>query len=404
MTFSTKANSEAVMQQSSGTGGGSQATDAQWQDWNTYYFGLIDASEKQATRKDGSVVEGKVVKKVAATGILNFIVDVGTQPQPDSSYDSKVAPPQNGEENSAEELEHIKKYPNNYYFWEDGKRRQGKPERPRQEYLFGYDFPEIMVDWTKHPIEDLHKLGTKPLRVTYNGSFTQGGAIHFGKTLRFDPHWQTGKISANSPLYKIADKSRLATEFEESGYDLGVLVQSACKWDLSMSRTEKDGKTYYNTDIKNPTEITEVKAGGMTITVEQQIPECDVPFTGVLMNGGEYPDDAMDMVLSKRELMAVLPRAVQFQPNAQKAADFWLGTAFEGSDLQKALEARKGEQVGGGSGNPSSQDPQQPQSEGVGQTPSGQAKQAETTREEPVQKAQNQYNEPPLDFSDEIPF
>lgn len=397
MTFSTKANSEAVMQQSGGNGGGNQATDAQWQDWNNYYFGLIDSAEKPATRKDGSVIAGKFVKKLTGVGILNFIVDCGTQPQPDSSYDSKVAAPQNGEENSAEELEHIKKYPNNYYFWEDGKRKQGKPERAKQEYLFGYDFPEVMVDWSQHPIEALQKLGEKPLRVTYNGSFTQGGAVHFGKTLRFDPHWQTGKISANSPLYKIADKSRLAGQFEEQGYDLGVLVGSSCKWDLSMSRSEKDGKTYYNTDIKNPSEITEVKAGGMTITVEQQIPECSVPFTGVLMNGGEYSDDAMDMVLSKRELMSVLPRAIQFQPNAEKAPDFWLGTAFEGSDLQKALEARKGESVGG---NSSPQAPQQAPSKQPEQTPAAPVKQAP----EPVQKAQNKYNEPPMDFDDCIPF
>lgn len=332
MTFSTKQNNVQSPAQEGGN-----IDNSQWEAWNEYYFGLIDQAATPVKNKSGEVVEGKTAKKVTEVGLLKLIVDLGTQPQEDSLYDSKVAPPKEGEELSAEEQAHINKYPNNYFQWVDGKRMQGKPERPTQEYAFFYDFPSIMVDWSKHPIEALHHLGVKPLRVSYNGSFSKGGNIMLGKHLRLNPHWKTGVLSAKNPISKIAEKSGLLSKFEAEEYDLGVLADSACKWELTIERYVNGDRTYFNERIKDPAEITEVKAGSVTISVEQQIPECDVEFMGILLNGMDYTPEMLEMLTHKRELMAVLPQSTSFQPNAQKNPDFFLGVNWEECDLCKAL-------------------------------------------------------------------
>lgn len=385
MTFSTKANT----QQANGVpsaGEGSSTTPEQWKEWDDYYYGLLSGKEQQATRKDGSVIEGKFFKKANLVGQLKFILDIGTQPQSDSVYDSKVALPQEGEEYSEEELAHMKKFPDNKYFWEDGKRKQSKTERPTQEYVFMFDFGKIMVDWTKHPLPNLQKLGVKPLRVSYNGSFTKNGSIVLGKTLAFKPHYKTKKLSPNNPIMKIANSCGVLQEFESNDYDLGVLVDCACKWEVFLEKREYEGKTYYQTSIKNHSEITEVEAGDVTITREQQIPACPTEFMGILMNGGEYTDEMLELVSNKRELMAVLPRSEKFKPSPIKYPDFELGVDWKESDLCKALEsylAKKGESKTTPPKQEDKQEPKQP-----------------VKKEEP--KTTNA--EPPMDFDSDIPF
>ena len=341
MGFSTKANTAQANGNTGGaTEGGSSTTPEQWDAWNEYYEGLFSGDWKAATRKDGSVIEGKFFKKANLVGKLKFILDIGYQPQADSVYDSKAAAPKDGEEYSSEELEHLKKFPDNAFYWEEGKRKQSKPERPTQEYIFQYDFGKTMVDWTKHPLPNLQRLGLKPLRVSYNGSFSKGkDNIVLGKTLAFKPHYKTKKLSPNNPIMKIAASSGVASSFEQNEYDLGALVDSACKWNVFLEKREYEGKKYYQTVIKNHSEITEVEAGDMVITVEQQIPECPTEFMGILMNGGEYTDEMMENIVHKREMMAVLPRSTTFKPSPIKFPDFELGVSYEGSDLEKALTA-----------------------------------------------------------------
>jgi hypothetical protein len=384
--FSTKQNNTQVTNNTNST-----VTDEEWGVWNEYYWGLIDSKETPAKRKSGEVVPNKFVKKTNEVGLLKMIVDCGTQPQPDSEYDSKVEAPEKGSEGlSHEEEVHIQKFTDNYFFWgEDGKRKQGKPERPTQEYVFFYDFPNIMVDWTKHPIEGLHRLGEKPLRVSVNGSFSRDGKVLLGRHLRLEPHFKTNKLSPNNPIFKIAEKSRLGSEFEVSGYDLGVLVDSACKWDLILEKNISNDRMFFNTVIKDPAEITEVKAGNITVTVEQQIPECPTTFMGILMNGGDYPDEALEIISHRRELMTTLPLSKQFQPNAKKFPDFWLGVDWKSSDLCKALEAYTGSQT---NSEEPKEEAKQPQGE-VNKHP---------VKEPTVQVTQ--HKEPPMDFDDDIPF
>ena len=338
MAFSTKSNNTQTQP---------TASPEEWKAWSDYYYSLFDVKEEPAKAKDGSVIPNRFVKKTPMVGICKLIVDLGTQPQEDSVYTSKVAPPKSGEELSEEEKEHLKKFPNNYFFWDEkGVRMQGKPENPCQEYAISYDFPNIMVDWTKHPIEKLHKLGVKPLRVSYNSVYVQkGGTITLGRHLRLNPNLRTKQLSPNNPIYKLAYASNVGAQFEQEGYDLGVLVDTACKWDLSVTRVEKDDRTFFYEKIVNPTEITEVHAGNITVTVEQQIPECPTEFMGVLMNDAPeaYTPEMLDIISNRRDLMAVLPRTTTFKPSPIKYPDMVLGVAWEDTALCKALQAHSPE-------------------------------------------------------------
>lgn len=404
MGFSTKANTEAALGNSETGATGSSSTPEQWKEWDEYYFGLIKGEAKQSVRKDGSEVEGKTYKKTTSVGILKAIFDLGTQPQQDSSYDSKCALPEEGEDYSAEEREHMKKFPTNDFVWEDGKRKQTKPERPAQEYVFMYDFPKIMVDWTKHPLEDMQRLGVKPLRVSYNGSFTKGGVTYLGKNLRLTPHWQTKKLSPNNPIMKIASSSRLLKEFEDSSYDLGTLVESACKWEVFLEKRVVDNKTYFQPVIKNHSEITEVDAGDVVVTIEQQIPQCDTEFVGVLMNGGDYPDNVLEVISHRKELMSVLPRSTTFYPNKVKAPDFTLGVSWEESDLCKALTAyleKNGKDApkASNTSSPESEVNTQPKKEVVSKA----STQAPVTKESVAEKAE-EFEGDGYDFDTDVPF
>ncbi len=378
MSFSTKSTTQPTSSESN-------TSPEQWEAWYDYYYGLFGGTEKQSTRKDGSVIDNQFFKKSNLVGINKGIIDIGTQKQRDSLYDSKCALPEEGEENSAEELAHMEKYKGNYFIWEDGKRKQGKPEQPAQEYVLLFDFPKVMIDWTKHPIEAMHRLGTKPLRVSVNGSFYDHASekMVLGKRLALKPHWKTKKLSPNNPLMKIAGSCGVAQEFEASEYDLGTLVGAACKWDVTVTTNKEKGRVY-NPDIKNHSEITEVVAGDMTITVEQQIPECNSEFIGILMNEGEYPDDTMEYLSHKNEILNVLPNSVKYQPSPEKYPDFYLGVEWEESDLCKAL--------------------------GEYQKKSGSSKTAakekatEQPKRESVKESKPVQSEPPMDFCEDIPF
>lgn len=315
-------------------GGGVTITDAQWKEWNDYLYNLTDAKETE-------IKTNKFLKSKSAIGILNFIMDVGYQPQEDGEYDSKVAPPSGDEDNSPEELEVIEKWPSNYFRWvEDNgvkKRKQYSPQRPEQEYAFFYDFPKIVIDWAKHPNPEMHQWGKKPLRVSYNGRFKRGDMQAFARTLPFRLDHKTKTLGPKNPILVIAKASGVAEEFVNSGYDLGVLAKSACKWTLEFSRNVSGDKVFYNTAIKTPTLVEDVSTDEVTITREQQIPACDVEFVGVHFNGESYNQSDLDYIKNRRELIEVVKRAKSYKPSPVKYPDFVLGCDFYDSKLAKAL-------------------------------------------------------------------
>ena len=378
-----------------------------YSDWNQLSYDVIDGKEQKSTRKDGSVREGVVFKKKKMVGILASIIDIGLQPQKDADYDSKCkehgtvdGTPQDSDTGivpdgySEEEKAHVAKFKNNYFQTVDGKRKQFKPERPQQEYAFYFDFYKAPVDWTKHPVEALHELGVKPLRVCYNGHYENRnqGIDVLSRNLRLEPHWQTGKLSPNNPIYKMAVAMDVEEGFSKE-YDLGELVEGACFFDVYVEKNSSGGKDYINYEIKNFSEVVDIEAGDTTITREQQIPEVTEPFIGVHFNGAveDYDELSLKIVRSRmnHELKSVLPNATAFQPNAIKAPDFWLGCNWEDSGLCKALD-----KLGGNTSTkptPSSSS----QSDVVTKTdrPSGSSNAPKVVAQEPVD-----------DFDDNIPF
>ena len=326
-------------------GNSNNASDEDWGAWNTYLHELVGDTENPVAGKSGQFVREKTY-----VGILNFIMDMGFQPQKDGEYDTKCALPEDHQEYSEEELAHLAKYPTNDFIWVDDKgvrkRKQTSPKRPEQEYAFFFDFPEITVDWTKHPIEDLHHLGQKPLRVSYNGKFGKSDALVFGRTLPFNVDYKTNTLSEKNPINKIARAMSLGQEYAQSGYDLGVLAGKACKWTVRSTKRVVNDKTYYNTDIKDSSKIEAVSAGGITITVEQQIPECGVSFVGVPLDDGSYDEDILTYIKNRKELLAVVQRATSFKPSPVKFPDFVLGKDFKDTALCKALNLMEGGEQG----------------------------------------------------------
>jgi hypothetical protein len=319
------------------SGSDSGVSTEQWNEWSEYLHTLIKADDVPVAGK-----KGKTTRTKTQVGILNFIMDMGFQPQADGQYDTKCALPLDGEDYSQEELDHIAKYPTNDFIWvtdDNGvrKRKQTAPKRPEQEYAFFFDFPEVMVDWAKNPNEDMHKLGQKPLRISYNGRFGKIGQLVFNRTLPFTIDFKTKVLGSKNPIYKIADKMGVAQAFESSGYDLGVLAGRACKWSVISEKNVSGDKTFYNLTIKDASKIEEVVAGDIKITVEQQIPKCDVEFVGVHFNAESYDSDTIEYIKNRKELVEVVQRATSFKPSPVNHPDFIIGCEFKDSGLAKAL-------------------------------------------------------------------
>lgn len=334
MTFSMKP--DVVTSKPSAT---SNITDDQWEEWNQYYWSLFDSKEVQAQNSKGVVREGVVQKRKKYVAVCKGIVDLGLQPQQDASYEWKGESGK-GDDLSEDEKAHIVKYPDNYFKDVDGKRMQFKPERPTQEFAIYFDVPKIEVDWSKHPIDALKSLGKKPLRVCYNGyiRIDSKNIEDFRKHLRFRPAYQTGKLSPNSPLMKMATALNVSEEYSKE-YDIGVFANQAMNVTLVA---EKAKDRYFEEIIVDFSEISDVEVGGNVFTREQQIPECNSEFMGVLLNGGQYSEDVLNWVSHRKELNCVLPRATAFQPNAKKNPDFWLGVNWEDSSLKKELDKLQG--------------------------------------------------------------
>ena len=379
--------------QTSGTGGQSSATPEQWDQWNDLQWNLLDAKEEPVTKKDGSVVEGAVKKVKKVVGIPRVIVDCGLQPQQDAFYDWKgeAGEGDTPEGYSEAEKAHVAKYPDNYFKTVDGKRLQFKPERPTQEVAIYVDFPKLLEDYSQHPNDKLHEMGKQPLRICLNGYFKDNnrGFEGFARQFKFAPHWQTGKLSPNSPISKLAKSLGVSAEFESSGYDFDKLGEGAAFFEIVC--TKRNG--YINFEIKSHSEIIDIEVGDQVITRESQIPEIATPFKTLMINQESYEDKGLvEWINYKRELKAVLPKMKSFQPNAIKSPDFWLGCDWENTNLKKELDSLSG----------SSQTSQQSSSSSEGNQSSEESK--------PVQEASGEQKEdskpsgpmsPPIDFDDD---
>jgi len=376
------------------SGNQSSATPEQWDAWNTLQWNLLGSKEEPVTKKDGSVVEGALKKVKKAVGIPRVIIDCGLQPQKDAEYDWKGVAGEGDSPDgySDEEKAHVAKYADNYFKTVDGQRKQYKPERPTQEVAIYIDFPKLLVDYSQHPNENLHELGEQPLRECINGYFkdTKSGYEGFSRKFKFDPHWKTGKLSPNSPLYKLAKSLGVAEEFESSGYDFDVLGKGAAMFEVVC--TKRNG--YVNFEIKGHSEIIDIEAGDQVITRESQIPEIAAPFKTLMINQSSYEDkELVKLINYKKELKVTLPEMVAFQPNSVKNPDFWLGCNWEDTKLKKELDSLS----------EASQASQQAQSSSEGNESSKESKAPEKAVVN-ASKPVDSLPEEDIDFNDDIPF
>lgn len=361
MSFSMKPTVQA-------TNGTSNISNDEWNSWNEYLWSCIEGDEV--------IIDGKKVKSEEYQGVVNYILDLGYQPQSDAEYDTKFALPTGDEENSAEELAHIDKYPTNYFKWvDDGgvrKRKQCRPQRPEQEVAISLDFPEVLVDYSKHPVSSSSTPDVKPLRVSLNGWYKDNkrGIEDFTRHIAVRLN-REGKLSDKNMLYKIADKGGVLQQFIDSEYDLGSLVQATSWWSLKAVMTDQG---FLNLSVKDPSKL---KRNETPMKV-------DVPFVGILLNGGEYPADNLKHIRSEHK--KVLARATSFKPSPEKYPDFVLGCDWLDSDLSKALEATQ----------------KSPKSEG--KQPQEEAPKAAQKAVQEQSTASEPEPEDGFDFEDDIPF
>lgn len=309
----------------------SKISPEKWEVWNNYLDSLVEGDEISD--------KGKLIKTTSVIGVVNLIVKAGYQKQEDTELDSTAAPPKEGEEHSSEELEVLKKFKNNTFKWVDGKRKVYLPQKPQEEYIVCIDIPDIMVDFGKHPsVEGDYVEDLKPLRISLNGKYK--GEVNRHIVIRKDGRGNVVPLKDKHLLYKIAKAGGVLQKFIDSGYDLGVLAGLACKWELEYIKSPgKEGAVFHRIEAKDPSKIEDVKAGKTVITREEQIPDCPIPFTGILLNDEDgYSEDALKML--RVEHIKLLEGCTSFKPSPDKHPDFVLGIDWEDTDLCKALKAR----------------------------------------------------------------
>ena len=315
--------SKKVATQSTGTAVSSDA----WGVWNEIVWNTLDVTPTVNAA-------GKEVKEADVIGVLNFIMELGNLPQDNASMKSDLPVPAEGVENSPEELDKMEKYPSNYFEWvteyDNGKKKTVRkvfwPLNPQQALVLAVDFPSLALDYGQHPAnEDGAASDVKPMRIDYNGKFKD----NFERNVINSVNWKTGEFSAGDIKYKITTACGNTAEYkaDHSKYEdkgLANLVQATCNWTVVMTKNEKDGNVYYNTKIKNPSAIQDIKTRKDNYTVSQQLEDnkCDVPFCGILFDDPVESYEKADLQQIRTFWLQEAQKAVWFDKNA--------GTSREG--------------------------------------------------------------------------
>lgn len=395
MTFSKKVGEQTNPQSNGASGMDSDAKKA----WNEYQFSCFKAKEKE-------VKGGKLRKEKQLIGVVNFIMDLGTPPSADSEWDTKCALPVGDEEYSQEELEWKEKNPSHDFIWtnewdDNAKgtvrvRKQTSPSYPAQEFGVAVDFPQILIDYSKHPNSQTDKEDIRPLRISLNGNFHH----KFNKPIVFDGSYKP--VSENNLIYKICSAAGKDKELVESKFDIGVAAEAVCNFTVRLDLTE-DGGLFPTANKPSPVE--DIDVAGVELSAEQQIESVmkDAPlspFVGILLNDQEYTDSMLGML--GNDAYGYVKRASMSKTfnisgisKAGNAYSFDKGVDYQGSDFQKAYDKFKGTSS---TDNTSQNTPVEGKPEKVSNpTPK---------KETPPQTSSTDsgMGDEGLDFSDEVPF
>lgn len=259
---------------------------------------------------------GTQKKAKAMIGIISGIIDLGLQAQEDAKMEWK------GDEASA--LEELEKNPAQYF--ETLPNDKGVPTRykrwkvkPCQQVAFTVDFPSIMINQGQFFGDENAK--EHPLRLLLNGEFylkdigkVVGKPYNIKEVRNDDGSWS---FKSNTQIYKMASAVDV---LDEKGYFkphmIGKLLGKAALFEVQVYLQESGGKHYLNEKIKLSGQVPDVMV--------PMIPELGAEYIyGVNFKGEQDPE--------------ILKNLRQSVLNTMKLAQ-----NFQGSDIQKALEAARG--------------------------------------------------------------
>lgn len=256
---------------------------------------------------------GTQKKAKAMIGIISGVIDLGLQVQEDAKMEWK------GDE--ASEAEELAKNPEQYF--ETLPNDKGVPTRykrwkvkPCQQVALTVDFPSIMLNQGQFfGDEDAQE---HPLRMMLNGEFYMkevgkivGKPYNIKEVKQTDGTWG---FKNNTQLYKLA----AATDcLNDQGHFkpnmIGKLLGKAALFEVQVFLKENDGKHYLTEKVKLSGQVPDV----MVPMIPELAPEY---IYGVNFKGVQDPK--------------ILKQLRQSVTNTMKLAQ-----NFEGSDIQKALEA-----------------------------------------------------------------
>ncbi len=322
---------------------GSVVSSDEWAAWNELQWSALDVPSSVNS-------SGKEIKEMDVIGTVKFIMELGNLPQDDASMESKEAKPVEGEEHSKEELAKLEKFPNNYYKWvkEWDNNSQGFKEvrrifwaqKPQEALVIAVDFQSLAIDYGKHPAVDGDAEDIRPLRIDYNGKFKES----FERNIINEVNWKTGLFTPKDIKYQITTAIGNTAEYQADSHDLAYLVDATCNWRVVMTKNVNDGKTYYNTKIKTPTAIQDVKTRKDNYTVAEQIEDniCTSEFCGILFDGAAEDYTKADLQQIRPFWLAEAQKAEEFDKNKgtkREANGTWLeGMDYADSGLAKAIK------------------------------------------------------------------
>ncbi len=321
---------------------GSAISSDDWSKYNELEWNLLDVNPVKDAK-------GKETKTATLIGVLNFVAELGTQPQAPFSMVSTTAPPQNGEDMSVAEIERLKKFKSNWFEWVDEWDKNEKAMKtvrkvfwnqdPVESLVLAVDFPALQFDYSKHPASESEESDLRPFRIDYNGKFQR----KFERTVVNEVNYKTKKFGDKDIKYKIISATGQLEQYQKDGHNLKYLIQATCNWDVVMTKNVKDGKTYYKTQIKNPTALQDIKERNGNYTVAEQLADLpEVPkFCGLLLNGGDYSEENLKQV--RGMWWDEMKKSTQFDKNVSlgrpENGEWLMGRNWMDSDIAKAYYA-----------------------------------------------------------------
>lgn len=360
MTFSKKAAAPQTNNTNS-SGEGSDVTQAQWNEWAMYQYGAFKAKGRE-------LQNGKLRKEKTLIGKVALIMDLGFPPAADSQWKTECALPIKGEEYSQEEIQWLEKNPSHDFVWtkeydETVKklvtvRKQTSPSYPAQEYGVAIDFPQVMIDYSKHPQVESEDDDLRPLRISLNGNFNH----KFFKTIVFDGSFKP--VSDKNIVYKICTAAGLEKELHSSQFDIATAAGAVCNFavraDLDdQSGEDNTGKVFVNWAATKPVLIEDLETPQGEWSADEQIEAAfkdkNVPeFTGILLDGMNYSDE----MLSALSLDGLYKDSFGYVKRASESKTFLLegkskktgndysfekGLDYSGTDFTKAWNKFSGD-------------------------------------------------------------